>query len=75
MQNDKNNYNQFLALVYAPPVYLNEMSANEIRQAIHNITMVLEVSPDFTIEEKSQLMKYQHSYAMRLKILTQTKNL
>jgi len=34
-------YNEFLALVYAPPVYFNKMTIAELRNEAHKIDIVI----------------------------------
>jgi hypothetical protein len=68
MQNDK-NINEFLKLVYGPPIYFNKMSIAELRADVQTITTILNTCQDFSREEIAQLIGYQSAYMLRIKLL------
>jgi hypothetical protein len=60
MQNDKNNYNDFLHLVYAPPVY--KLTLKEIEVNLNLITNLLKNESVLTEAEVLQLKQYRVEY-------------
>jgi len=61
-------YNEFLALVYAPPVYFNKMTIAELRNEAHKIDIVINTIT-LSEDEGQQLHEYFLTYAQRIKTL------
>ena len=61
--------NEFLALVYGPPVYFEKMCILELRVECDKITKLLYIQKDFTADEIMQLIEYRRTFANRIQHL------
>ena len=61
--------NEFLALVYGPPVYFETMTIKELQSKAHRIQSLLLLWRSINTEDLAQLKEYCEIYKNRIKHL------